>query len=324
MIWLQFLISAALLIVAATKLAEFGDVIAIRTGLGRLFIGTILLSAATSLPEFLTVINSFEAGDVYLAAGNLFGSNMFNMFMLAVLDLTFQSKRILRVIYSRHALSGTAASLMAGLVLVFIVANIKTMVGWVGLDSILIMIGYIGIIYILRVNSNDAGIVDEEEPDESLPSLWVGLFGFGLAAALLVIVSPWLVESSLGIAERTGLSSGFIGTTLVGITTSLPELVTTIAAARLGAFDLAAGNLFGSNMFNMFALGAADLFYTDGRLLGQIDPVFLLAGLLGLVMTLFGVLGNTARLEKRFWLFEIDGLLLFVIYFVGLYLVYIQ
>lgn len=324
MIWFGFVFSAALLVVAATKLAEFGDVIAIRTKLGRLFIGTILLAGATSLPEFLTIINSFQQGSVNLAAGNLFGSNMFNMFMLAMLDIGFRNARILRVIYNRHAQSGAAASLLIALVLMFMVADLEVSIGWVGFDSIFIILAYVGLIFMLRKSSPRSAVLEEDEPDESMPPLWVGLIGFGLAALLLVIVSPWLVESSLAIAEVTGLSNGFIGTTLVGIVTSLPELMTTIAAARIGAYDLAVGNLFGSNMFNMFAIGVADLFLTEGRFLSLIDPVFLLAGLSGLVMTLLGMIGNIARIERRLWLLEIDGWLLFLFYWASLYLIFIK
>ena len=324
MMWIEFFISAGLLVVAATKLAEFGDVIALQTGLGRLFIGTILLAGATSLPEFLTAINSFQQGSVNLAVGNLFGSNMFNMFMLAILDISFHNQRILRVIYRRHALTGVSAAILITLTLLFMVANLDLKVGWLGLDSLLLILGYVGLVYIIRKNAGISAAIEDDTPDETTPGLITGLFGFGLAVALLVIVSPWLVESSLKIADATGLSNGFVGTTLVGITTSLPEMVTTIAAVRIGAYDLAVGNLFGSNMFNVFALGVSDLFYTQGRLIGAIDPVFMLAGLVGLVMTLFGMFGNLARLERRFWLFELDGWLLFVMYWLGLFLVYIK
>ena len=110
-----------------------------------------------------------------------------------------------------------------------------------------------------------------------------------------------MVTSANEIAVITGLGTTFIGTTLVAAVTSLPELVTTLAAVKIGADDMAIGNLFGSNMFNMFALGLTDVFYTPGRFLGAIDPSFLLVGMLGLLMTGLGLIGNLARLEKRIW-----------------------
>ena len=81
MVWFQFIISAAIIVLVAIKLAEYGDAIALRTNFGGVFVGTLLLAGATSLPELLTTINSINQGVPDLAAGNLFGSNMFNMFI---------------------------------------------------------------------------------------------------------------------------------------------------------------------------------------------------------------------------------------------------
>jgi cation:H+ antiporter len=114
---------------------------------------------------------------------------------------------------------------------------------------------------------------------------------------VLIFLTPAMVRRSATIAEITGLGTTFVGTTLVALVTSLPELVTTLAAARLGADDMAIGNLFGSNLFNMFALGLIDIFYVQGRFLQTIDPVFLLIGMLGLLMTSIGLIGNLARLR---------------------------
>ncbi len=324
MAWLLFIISSALLVAAAIKLAEYGDIIAVRTRLGGMFVGTLLLAGATSLPEFLTTINSIQQNVVDLAAGNLFGSNMFNMFALALLDMAFFRRRVLRSVAMRHALSGSLAALMIGLVLFFIVANIQVEIGWVGLDAIVIMAAYIGCVYILQSNNAGAAVPEAVTVDPALPSLRRSLIGFGLATVLLVIVTPWLVSSSAAIAEETGISAGFLGTALLAIITSLPELITTFAAVRLGAFDMAVGNLFGSNMFNMFALGVADLFMLDGRFLAVIHPGFVLAALLGLVMTLMGLVGNIARLERRVFFVEVDAALLVIVYLLGMALLFMR
>jgi len=324
MAWLLFIISSALLVAAAIKLAEYGDIIAVRTRLGGMFVGTLLLAGATSLPEFLTTINSIQQNVVDLAAGNLFGSNMFNMFALALLDMAFFRRRVLRSVAMRHALSGSLAALMIGLVLFFIVANIQVEIGWVGLDAMVIMAAYIGCVYILQSNNAGAAVPEAVTVDPALPSLRRSLIGFGLATVLLVIVTPWLVSSSAAIAEETGISAGFLGTALLAIITSLPELITTFAAVRLGAFDMAVGNLFGSNMFNMFALGVADLFMLDGRFLAVIHPGFVLAALLGLMMTLMGLVGNIARLERRVFFVEVDAALLVIVYLLGMALLFMR
>jgi cation:H+ antiporter len=323
MTWIVFFGASALIVLVAGKLADFGDAIAIRTGLGRMFIGMLLLAAATSLPELLTTINSIQIGVPNLAAGNLFGSNMFNMFLLAIIDLAFFRQRLLRGAAMRHALSGSLTMLMIGLVLFFISANIDLRIGWVGVDSLLVIGFYAVAIYLLQKDAGAAPAAANEEADLSgVPSLLKAVFGFSLATLALVIITPYLVRSANEIAVITGLGATFVGTALVATVTSLPELVATIAAVRIGAPDMAIGNLFGSNLFNMFTLGLADVFFTQGRFLAVIDPAFLMVGLLGLVMTGMGLVGNLARLERRFLFIEIDALLLILTYIAGMWLLY--
>jgi cation:H+ antiporter len=164
--------------------------------------------------------------------------------------------------------------------------------------------------------------------DDAIPegtaSLKVGIIGFLVAAGVLVFVTPIMVQSANEISVQTGLGATFVGTTLVALVTSLPELVTTLAAIKIGANDMAIGNLFGSNMFNMFAVGLTDLFYIKGRFLGEIDPAFAIVGMLGLIMTGIGLIGNLAKLEKKFWFIEIDAFLLILVYISGMWLLFIK
>lgn len=323
MTWVVFFGASLLIVLVAGKLADFGDAIAIRTGLGRMFIGMLLLAAATSLPELLTTINSIQIGVPNLAAGNLFGSNTFNMFLLAIIDLAFFRQRLLRGAAMRHALSGSLTMLMIGLVLFFISANIDLRIGWVGVDSLLVIGFYAVAIYLLQKDAAAAPASAGEVVDlTGVPSLLKAGIGFALATLALVLITPYLVRSANEIAVITGLGTTFVGTALVATVTSLPELVATIAAVRIGASDMAIGNLFGSNLFNMFALGLADVFFTQGRFLAAIDPAFLMVGLLGLVMTGMGLVGNLARLERRFLFIEIDALLLILTYIAGMWLLY--
>jgi cation:H+ antiporter len=90
----------------------------------------------------------------------------------------------------------------------------------------------------------------------------------------------------------------------------------------MGADDMAIGNLFGSNMFNMFAIGFTDLVFTQGYFLSSIDSSFLLVGMLGLLMTGMGLIGNLARLERRIFFVELDAMGLLVIYIFGMWLLY--
>lgn len=323
MVWLEFIVTAALIVISANYLAKFGDVIAIRTRMGGMFIGILLMASATSLPELLTSLSSVQQNTPNIAAGNLFGSSAVNMLMLAILDLTHRSKHILRSAAKRHALTGSLAVLMITLVLFFLEADINVKLGWIGLDAIIIMAAYIVSVKIISVDTKTDKKVEEEIPEGTL-KLWVGVVGFLAAAGVLLLVTPVMVRSANEIAEITGLGTSFVGTTLVALVTSLPEVVTTISAIRIGASDMAIGNLFGSNMFNMFAIGITDLFYVDGRYLSVIDPSFMLVGMVGLMMTIIGLVGNVAKLEKRIFFIEVDALLLFIIYIAGMVLLYVR
>jgi cation:H+ antiporter len=91
---------------------------------------------------------------------------------------------------------------------------------------------------------------------------------------------------------------------------------------RIGAYDLAIGNLFGSNMFNIFALGATDLFFVQGRFLSSVDPVMTLAGIMALLLTTMGLIGNVARIEKRILFVELDALAIMVSYGFFMWMLY--
>jgi cation:H+ antiporter len=193
----------------------------------------------------------------------------------------------------------------------------------VGIDSLILIATYVaGMRQVRRQSLSLLPAEPGELADGELPSMRVSVFWFVAATAVLVVVTPWLVDSAGQIAELTGLGTTFVGATLVAFVTSMPELVTTTSAARIGADDMAIGNLFGSNAFNMVVIGVADLFLLRSHLMGTISDSLLLVGMLGLLMTLMGWIGNLARIEKRLGLLEVDASLLIVVYFAGLALLY--
>ena len=329
-VWVTFVISAALIVVSAMQLAKYGDVIAARTKLGGMFIGVLLLAGATSLPELLTSINSIRLGSPELSAGNFFGSSAFNMFILAILDVLGRDQRILRTAQGRHLVSGGFAVFISTLVLFSLVANptiskLNLSIGWMGIDSLLIIAAYVFAIYVIEQSEQDnvSTEMTEEELAE-IPSLKIGLIGFAAAAVVLGIVTPFMVRAAEQISEITGLGTSFVGSSLVALVTSLPEMVTSISAISIGAADMALGNLFGSNMFNMFGIGIADAFYTKGRFLSTVDSSFVVVGMLGVLMTSFGLLGNIVRFKRVGKVIDVDALLLTIMYFAGMYLLFVM
>lgn len=325
MVWLQFIISAAVVVFAANKLAEYGDVISVRTKLGGVFVGTIFLAGATSLPELIASISAFREGFPNLAAGNFFGSNMVNVVLIALVDLINFQVPLLRRIAVSHALTAALTTVLMLVAIIAILGHVDMAIGWVGLDSLLLIVLYFGGVWLIqREGQAQVATATAIEPGPEFPSLRRGLIGFGLTAVVLVLIVPFLVNASSGIAAITGLGTGFIGTALLSVVTSLPELIAALAAMRMNAFDMAVGNLFGSSVFNMLALGLADFFYTDGRFLEAIDENFVLVGLLGLLLTNMALVGNLARVERKFLFIEIDAVAIIVVYVLGMYLLFLR
>ena len=327
MVWIKFLLSAAVVVVAAIKLAEYGDVIAVRTRLGGVFVGTIFLAGATSLPELIASVSSFKAGVPNLAAGNLFGSNMVNVLLLALVDLITFQVPLMRKVAISHALTATLTTILMLMAAIAIMGDFHSTVGWVGTDSLVIILIYFGGVWLIQRESNrptTAPAPMDIEPGPEFPSLLKGIVGFSLSALVLVFVVPLLVDASSEIARITNLGAGFVGTAMLSVVTSLPELLAALAAVRMGAYDMAVGNLFGSSVFNMLGVGVADFFYTDGRFLAAINPNFALVALLGMLLTNMALLGNLARVERKILFLELDTLAIVVVYLLGMYLLFVR
>lgn len=119
------------------------------------------------------------------------------------------------------------------------------------------------------------------------------------AMMVTVAASPALARSAKQIATVTGLGNTFVSTWLLGFSTSLPEFVTSFAAIRMGAFDLAVGNLFGSNSFNLVIFVALDLASPAGSIFGELSPAHAVSGTLAVVLMSLGLASIMYRAERR-------------------------
>jgi cation:H+ antiporter len=153
-------------------------------------------------------------------------------------------------------------------------------------------------------------------------SLRKGLLAFGGGALLVLLAGPFFARYAAGLARLTGLEASFVGTWLVGFSTSLPELVTTVAAVRMGSYDLAVGNLYGSNAFNMLLLLPLDLVHGGGPLLDAVDPVHALSGLVAVALMSIGLAAVVYRAKGRLSMLEPNGLLMILAYAAGMALIF--
>jgi cation:H+ antiporter len=326
---LTFVGAGLVVVVAGTALARYGDAIAEATKLGRLWIGSVLLAGATSLPELTTDISAVRLGAVDLAVGDLFGSSMANMLILALIDLLPPRRQVLQQATLDHALAAALAISVNALAAVFILVRPDiAFLGLVAPGSALLLFAYVAgtrAIYRHATRELAGGLSKEPAQVEGAPklSLRQALLGFGVAAVVVLAAAPAFAWGAKGIAEMTGLGNTFMGTWLVGLSTSLPELVASLAAVRMGAFDMAVGNLFGSNAFNMAIFFALDL-AQDGSIFAVVDPSHVVSALFGVVLMSLGLGAIVYRAKRRFAMLEPDSLLVLVAYLLGIWTLYLH
>jgi cation:H+ antiporter len=319
---LVFLSSGAVVVLAGTALARLADTIAEATGLGRIWIGSILLAAATSLPELLTDVAAVRIGAPDLAVGDLFGSSMANMLILALVDLAYPRKGLLRHAALDHALAACLAIALNALAAAFVVVRPDAVTAGVGPASLVLFAVYIAGTRVVYRHTRREPTPTALPIGRSGPSFRRALLGFAGASLAILVAAPAFAWSANGIAETTGLGTTFVGTWLVGFSTSLPELVSSLTAVRMGAFDLAVGNLFGSNAFNMAILFPLDLAQPGAAIFAALDPGHAISAFFAVVLMALGLAAIVYRAERRFAMIEPDSLLMVLVYALGIWLLY--
>ncbi|UCF10648.1 MAG: sodium:calcium antiporter [Candidatus Bipolaricaulota bacterium] len=317
--WLTFALAAVAVILAGIKLASFGDALGRRSGIGQGWIGLLFLATITSIPELTTTITGASIGAPNIAVGNAFGSNLFNVAIIAVIDiLLLRRGTLLTSIRHYHVTSAGIAILLTALAALGILLEAPPLVAGVSAVTWLIFLGYIGGVYLLFLVERREGATEPER--KATPTLPVALIGFLVCAAIIIAAGIFLVRSSKAISEATGLSATFMGAILVAIVTSLPELATSIGGLRLRAYDMILGNLLGSNMFNILTVFFADLAFRRGSLLaglggGATDQ--LIVGFLGIAITSVAIIGIGARSRRTLLTVGVDAALILAIYLGG-------
>lgn len=284
---LGFLASAALIAFAGTRISRRADVLADRMGWGEALVGAVLLGGATSLPGIITSVTTAYQGHPSLSIANAVGGIAVQTAFLGVADLFHRRSNL------EHA-AASAANLSQGALLVSLLgialaaaASPDVTVFGVHPASAIIFGGYLYGIRLLRLAKEDpmwfprrtAGTQGDAdaggEPDvldtAPIARLWTQ---FALLALALTVAGLGIGETGIAIAGRFGLAETAVGGLLTAVATSLPELVTSIAAVRRGALNLAVGGIIGGNAFDTIFLASADVAYRDGSLyhrMGETD-----------------------------------------------------
>jgi cation:H+ antiporter len=332
-LWIELLIASVLIVLAGTKLSRYGDVLGEKTGLGNAWLGFILLSAVTSLPELVTCVGT--AGWVRepdLSMGNLLGSNCFNLLIIVLLDVLQGPTALLAEVKRRHIVPAGFGILLTVVVVAPIVVGDNVAIplakwGWMASTLVVVL-------YVLAVRSIfiAEGQAARDEPDggpNQYDHLSLGsvIGRFAAAGAVILVAGLWLSWLADEVASRplpfTSITLGktFVGSLLLAMVTSLPEVVVTVAAFRMGALDMAMGNLLGSNLFNLAMVPFCHVLYW-GDIYTAVKPTHGLTALMGIFMIGLVIVGIGARSRKTILHMNYEVMGILACYVVGQYAIF--
>jgi cation:H+ antiporter len=307
MLWIQFIICVIIVVAASSVLSRYADIIAEKTGLGRAWVGAILLAGVTSLPELVSGITAVAVLHApNLAIGGIVGSNLFNLTLIAVMDVAYQPGSILSRAQDGHILSGGLGILLMGLIVIApLLGSAVNGYGLLGVSVIslgIFVLYFVGARLLSTFQSKLAVEVLEQEAEAlhyDRISRRRAFLVFGGAALVVVVTGVWLSALADQIAAETGLGRSFIGALLLGVSTSLPEITASLTAVRIGAIDLAIGNVLGSNLFNVMLLAVYDVFDGGTNLWASMSSANALGLVIAIMMTAVVIISLMYRASPK-------------------------
>jgi cation:H+ antiporter len=326
LVWLKFVFCVLVIFFSGRAVAKYGDIIAIRTGLGRVWIGVVLLALVTSLPELFTGISSVTlVGAPDLTVGNLFGANAFNLFNLALLDSTYRYGSLFGMVSPVQRLTGWFSMVLAAVaaISIFISRYFFDMgLGWIGWYTPVIILLYLFFMWrIFRSQQRQPARPLIEQPDYGGATMSRVYLYFVISSVLIIGAGTWLAIIGDEIAAVTGWGESFVGSLLIGFSTTLPEITVSFTAMRLGAVDMAVANMIGSNLFNMAIIPIDDLLYAPGPLLNAVSTSHLITAGAVILMTGVFIAGLHFR-PRRYSRVSWCSLLLIVLFLAQAYFSY--
>ena len=324
--WFLLLFASAVIVFAGAHLCRYGDMLAEKTHMGRAWTGSVLLATTTSIPELFSGLSSsaiFRSPDI--AVGDILGSCMFNLLILSLMDAVASGSPISSRVQRGHALSIGFGMVLVGLVgTSLLVGSHVPALGWVGIYTpgliVVYMLAMRTIFMYERRHLPKRDSELNEEPRYAAVALRTVCVRYVVYASLVVTAAVFLPGIGKDIAIETGLTESFIGTLLIALATSLPEAVVAIAAVRMGALDLAVGNVLGSNLFNMLVLAVDDVAYSSAPILAETSSIHLIAVLAVLQMYGIALVGLTYQAVRKRLVLAWDTWAILAVYVVSILL----
>ncbi|HEY0843874.1 MAG TPA: sodium:calcium antiporter [Noviherbaspirillum sp.] len=303
LIWIQFVACMLVIGFAGVRLIRYGDAIASLAGFSRSWVGLILVATVTSLPELVTGLSAVTiAKSPDIAVGDALGSCVFNLAILALVDIFYRKEPVYAIVSSGHLLSagfGVILLAAAALVLVLNAHGILPGILHFSWGSLLIITLYVWAMRTIYLAEQRHHVASNVAPPQM--SLRTALTGYTLTAAVIVGAGILLPMIGVELADIMGWSDSFVGTLFIAMATSVPEIATTWGALRIGAVDLAMGNLLGSNLFDVLIIAFDDIAYLPGDLYAEVSGLHILSALSACLMSGTVIVALAFRPASRVW-----------------------
>ncbi|WP_281298519.1 sodium:calcium antiporter [Flavobacterium limnophilum] len=319
-----FIVVTVIIVISGSRLSKYGDIMADMLGWGKMFMGIILMASVTSMPELMSGISSVTILDAPdLAVGDIVGSCAFNILIISIMDMFYNHKKPLTTdAETGHIIAASFGIMMLSmLAFTILMPDIFGTIVWVGGFSLLFLVLYLIAIRVVFLYDKKNNHSLEKKNNSHGLTLKQVVFKYALNALLLMGAAMLLPFFGKTLAEASGLGQSFFGTLFIAASTSLPEVVVSVAAIRIGTIDLAIGNVFGSNIFNIAILSLDDILYTKGPIFLFTSPNHIIPVLGTIVITAIGIIGIVFKAEKK-WKLAIDTSLILAVYVLMMGLLY--
>lgn len=254
LVYIGYAVTVIVVVALSFKLGKYVDIIDAKSKISGAFIGGVMLAAVTSLPELFTSLSSvWIVRESSLVIGNILGSDLINLAFFGVILLVF-TRGMRKAKFSKYYITSLLVGLLLyGLVAVGMFLDDYMRLGWYSVTSPIILVTYIMLVYKMPKTAEE-----EVGADEGMP-LKTAVIRFSICAVVLIGVSILMTYLTDIVADKLELGKTFAGALFLGVATSLPELISSVTLCYRGNFNAAAGNIIGSNMFNLAILTVADM-----------------------------------------------------------------
>ena len=304
-----FLLFAFCTVFLSIKISYYVDYLSRHSKISGAFLAGIVLAGVTSLPEFVTCFSAVFVDNSLLAVGDILGSNIFNIFMICVFDLFYIKKVMFSSMVKSHNLLFGLLLINYFVLYIFVGKLSSFSFSLIGIPTLSILITYC--YYLFKVSSvSEEGVkINDCLCNHVIIKLVI--------TAILMIFSSVILTIIVNNLARLHpyFSSSFLGAIFLGITTSLPEVVTCYALINMNSYDLALDDIIGSNFFNLLILSIADLVIRDSSIFIGADAGVVILIVLGFIFTLISFV-NSNRFFKNYGFLSFSIVIMYLGYWI--------